>query len=76
MTTIPVSIIFYPVLVKCFRDALLTNKPPYQFTGKPGMLDLKGKAKWNAWNDKKGVSQDQAKEDYIKMANQLATKYA
>lgn len=30
-------------------------------TGKPGMLDLKGKAKWNAWNEKKGTSQDAAK---------------
>lgn len=23
-------------------------------TPKPGMLDMKGKAKWGAWNDKKG----------------------
>lgn len=25
------------------------------FVGKPGMLDLKGKAKWNSWNEKKGI---------------------
>lgn len=24
-------------------------------TAKPGMLDLKGKAKWEAWNKKKGL---------------------
>ncbi|ENN70458.1 putative acyl-CoA-binding protein [Dendroctonus ponderosae] len=34
-------------------------------TSRPGMLDLKGKAKWDAWNGKKGVSQTEAKEQYI-----------
>ncbi|XP_049778889.1 acyl-CoA-binding protein homolog [Schistocerca cancellata] len=34
-------------------------------TEKPGMLDLKGKAKWEAWSGKKGMSQDEAKEKYI-----------
>mgnify|MGYP001309218809 CR=1 FL=1 len=27
-------------------------------TSRPGMMDFKGKAKWDAWNGKKGVSQD------------------
>lgn len=44
-------------------------------TGKPGMFDLKGKAKWNAWNDKKGMSQDDAKEKYIAYIEQLLEKY-
>ncbi|XP_063974539.1 putative acyl-CoA-binding protein [Diachasmimorpha longicaudata] len=34
-------------------------------TTRPGMLDFKGKAKWDAWNGKKGVSQDEAKTQYI-----------
>lgn len=35
------------------------------FTEKPGMTDLKGKAKWEAWNGRKGMSQDEAKDAYI-----------
>ncbi|RZC41496.1 ACBP domain containing protein [Asbolus verrucosus] len=34
-------------------------------TDRPGLLDLKGKAKWDAWNGKKGTSQESAKEQYI-----------
>ena len=40
-------------------------------TSKPGMLDLKGKAKWNAWNDLKGKAADEAKEEYIAKVEQL-----
>ena len=25
-------------------------------TARPGMLDLKGKAKWDSWNSKKGMT--------------------
>lgn len=39
------------------------------------MLDLKGKAKWDAWNSKKGVSQDEAKEKYIALVESLKEKY-
>ncbi|XP_033209443.1 acyl-CoA-binding protein-like [Belonocnema kinseyi] len=34
-------------------------------TARPGMLDFKGKAKWDAWNGKKGLSQDDAKQQYV-----------
>ncbi|XP_018363036.1 PREDICTED: acyl-CoA-binding protein homolog isoform X2 [Trachymyrmex cornetzi] len=44
-------------------------------TSKPGMLDLKGKAKWEAWNKKKGTSQEVAKQAYIDYANQQIEKY-
>ena len=40
-------------------------------TSKPGMLDLKGKAKWNAWNGLKGKAADEAKEEYIAKVEQL-----
>merc|ERR1719474_730021 len=43
-------------------------------TSRPGMLDLKGKAKWDAWNGKKGTSQDDAKQKYVDLANQLKEK--
>jgi len=29
------------------------------------MLDFKGKAKWDAWNGRKGMAQDAAREKYI-----------
>ncbi|XP_043270735.1 acyl-CoA-binding protein homolog 1-like [Venturia canescens] len=44
-------------------------------TPKPGMLDLKGKAKWNAWDGKKGMSKEDAKKAYIAYANGLVAKY-
>ncbi len=40
-------------------------------TSKPGMLDLKGNAKWNSWNNYKGYSKYQAEVDYIKLVNKL-----
>lgn len=40
-------------------------------TDKPGFLDFKGKAKWEAWNGRKGTSSEQAKELYIAKVNGL-----
>ncbi len=40
-------------------------------TSKPGMLDLKGNAKWNGWNNYKGYSKYQAEVEYIKLVNKL-----
>ena len=40
-------------------------------TDRPGMLDFKGKAKWDAWNELKGTSQDDAKQQYIDLATAL-----
>ncbi|XP_053988133.1 acyl-CoA-binding protein-like [Hylaeus volcanicus] len=40
-------------------------------TSRPGMLDFKGKAKWDAWDRKKGLSQDSAKEQYIQKVEEL-----
>ena len=39
------------------------------------MLDMKGKAKWEAWNKLKGMSQDEADAAYIKLVAELKTKY-
>ncbi|KAK0427689.1 hypothetical protein QR680_010369 [Steinernema hermaphroditum] len=44
-------------------------------TAKPGMLDMKGKAKWSAWDGKKGTSQEKAKEEYIALVKTLVEKY-
>jgi diazepam-binding inhibitor (GABA receptor modulating acyl-CoA-binding protein) len=34
-------------------------------TDAPGMFDLKGKAKWNAWKGIKGLSKEEAMQKYI-----------
>ncbi|XP_011500768.1 PREDICTED: acyl-CoA-binding protein homolog [Ceratosolen solmsi marchali] len=44
-------------------------------TSRPGMFDLKGKAKWDAWSSKKGMSKDEAKETYVKFVETLLKKY-
>ncbi|NXN13753.1 ACBP protein, partial [Indicator maculatus] len=41
----------------------------------PGMLDVKGKTKWEAWNQKKGLSQEDAMSAYISKAKAMVEKY-
>ena len=38
---------------------------------KPGFSDMVGRAKWDAWNGLKGVSQDDAKQRYIDLIGSL-----
>ncbi|CAB4066782.1 HARS [Lepeophtheirus salmonis] len=42
---------------------------------RPGMMDLKGKAKWDSWSTKKGMSTDEAKEKYIALSKELIAKH-
>ena len=44
-------------------------------TDKPGLLDVKGKAKWEAWNGKKGTTAAEADAAYVKLCGELAAKY-
>ena len=44
-------------------------------TARPGMLDFTGKAKWDAWNAKKGMATGDAEAAYIKNVAELKTKY-
>ncbi|XP_066957343.1 acyl-CoA-binding protein-like [Macrobrachium rosenbergii] len=44
-------------------------------TERPGMMDFKGKAKWDAWNGKKGMTKEAAMEAYINKADQLIATY-
>lgn len=34
---------------------------------KPGMFDMKGKAKWNAWTDLKDMSKEEAQKQYVEL---------
>lgn len=39
---------------------------------KPGFSDMVGRAKWDAWNNLKGTSQDDAKQQYIDLIQSLS----
>ncbi|KAJ8291014.1 hypothetical protein GJAV_G00020420 [Gymnothorax javanicus] len=41
----------------------------------PGLLDVKGKAKWDAWNSRKGMSEADAMTAYITLAKEIINKY-
>ena len=38
---------------------------------RPGILDLKGRAKFDAWSKKKGVSRDEAMAHYVALVDSL-----
>ena len=42
---------------------------------RPGMLDFKGKAKWDAWNSNKGMAKEEAEKNYIAKVNSLVDQY-
>jgi acyl-CoA-binding protein len=41
---------------------------------RPGMFDLKGRAKFDAWAPRKGLSKDDAMKKYIALAVDLGAK--
>jgi len=43
---------------------------------RPGMFDLKGRAKYDAWARQKGLSEDKARDQYVGFVEQLIAKYA
>ena len=43
---------------------------------RPGMMDFKGKAKWDAWKSKSGMTQEAAKEAYVAKVTEVIAKYA
>ena len=38
---------------------------------RPGMLDLKGRAKYDAWARRKGASKDDAQKGYVELVDSL-----
>ena len=38
---------------------------------RPGMLDVKGRAKYDAWAVRKGMAKDEAKEAYVALVEKL-----
>ncbi|KAK7147286.1 hypothetical protein R3I94_009963 [Phoxinus phoxinus] len=42
---------------------------------RPGFIELTAKAKWDAWNLRKGMSQEDAMNAYISVAKKIIEKY-
>ncbi|MES1177352.1 MAG: acyl-CoA-binding protein [Myxococcales bacterium] len=42
---------------------------------RPGMLDFKGRAKFDAWTARKGTSKDSAMTAYVALVTKLEAKY-
>ena len=42
---------------------------------RPGMLDFKGRAKYDAWSTKKGTAKDVAQRAYVELVSKLTAKY-
>ena len=38
---------------------------------RPGMLDVKGRAKFDAWAGRKGLAAEAAKQQYVALVDQL-----
>lgn len=41
----------------------------------PGMFDMKGKAKWNAWLSRKGLGKEDAEKQYVLVVSRLIDIY-
>src|SRR5688572_26855396 len=42
---------------------------------RPGMLDFKGRAKYDAWQGKRGTTKDAAMQSYVTLVETLTKKY-
>ncbi|XP_061624759.1 acyl-CoA-binding protein-like [Phyllopteryx taeniolatus] len=42
---------------------------------RPGRFDILGRLKWDAWNEKKGLSKEEAMAAYVDLVEKLKTKY-
>lgn len=43
---------------------------------RPGVFNLKGRYKWDAWEKLKGTSQEDAEQQYIALVDELLKKYS
>ena len=44
-------------------------------TSRPGLLNMKGGAKWDAWESVKGTSTHNSEVEYIRLVNQMIKSY-
>ncbi|XP_070786827.1 acyl-CoA-binding protein-like isoform X2 [Enoplosus armatus] len=65
---------------KAVKEAtVLKKRPNYDEIGelyeRPGIFDLAGRGKWDAWNSRKGVAKDEAMALYVDVVERLKAKY-
>jgi diazepam-binding inhibitor (GABA receptor modulating acyl-CoA-binding protein) len=41
----------------------------------PGFFQFKEKQKWSAWNGKRGMNSNTAKQSYVDFVNQISSRY-
>ncbi|XP_039711438.1 acyl-CoA-binding protein-like [Pteropus medius] len=58
-------------IYSCYKQATVSDIN----TEWPGMLDFKGKVKWDVWNKLKGTSKEDAMKAYINKVEELKKKY-
>jgi len=58
-------------LYACFKQATTGDNE----TKKPGMLNLKDRAKWDAWNELKGTDANAAMEKYTSLVDSLKDQH-
>ncbi|RYO86828.1 hypothetical protein DL764_008941 [Monosporascus ibericus] len=64
-------------LLELYAFYKIANGEDISKASAPGMFDLKGKAKYNAWKKEvdQGVTPEQAQEKYIAKVEEMKTKY-
>jgi acyl-CoA-binding protein len=60
------SMLTYCSCLHCLEATVGDNN-----TSKPGMFDMKGKYKWEAWEANKGKSKEAAQQEYIVLVQNL-----
>lgn len=60
------------ILYGLFKQSLLGDNT----TVKPGIFDMKGRYKWDAWTKNKGMSKEEAQTKYIEHVAHLKSKYS
>ena len=59
-------------LYSLYKQATMGNA-----TGKrPGAFDFKGRAKWEAWKQREGLSREEAMRQYIELVDRLEGEFA
>ncbi|ORY74515.1 acyl-CoA-binding protein, partial [Leucosporidium creatinivorum] len=56
------------LLYSAYSPTASTNKAPTEGdikASRPGLLDVLGRAKWDAWNKRKGLSTEEAERLYV-----------
>lgn len=65
----------FPLSAPCtFSQIVLqpSDPPPFLIPARPGMFDLKGKAKWDAWEKCKGTSKEDAMQKYVHVVKRIS----